>query len=57
MNGLLGKKIGMACVFSEDGSAIPVTMIEAGPCYVTQQKTVETDVMFPDVVFGNVMEG
>ena len=43
MNGLLGKKIGMACIFGEDGSAIPVTMIEVGPCYVTQLKTNETD--------------
>lgn len=34
--GLLGKKIGMTQIFDEEGAAIPVTLIEAGPCYVTQ---------------------
>ena len=33
---LLGKKIGMTQIFDEDGAAVPVTLIEAGPCYVTQ---------------------
>jgi large subunit ribosomal protein L3 len=42
--GLLGKKIGMTQIFSEeDGSVLPVTLIEAGPCLVVQKKTVETD--------------
>ncbi|MDD4431917.1 MAG: 50S ribosomal protein L3, partial [Bacteroidales bacterium] len=41
--GLLGKKIGMTSVFSADGKNIPCTVIEAGPCVVTQVKTVETD--------------
>lgn len=43
MNGMLGKKLGMACVFAENGNAIPVTMIEAGPCFVTQVKTLDND--------------
>ena len=37
--GLLGKKIGMTRVYSEQGQAIPVTVIEAGPCVVLQKKT------------------
>ncbi|MCD6224475.1 MAG: 50S ribosomal protein L3 [Deltaproteobacteria bacterium] len=37
--GLIGKKIGMTGVFSEDGQFIPVTVIQAGPCFVTQIKT------------------
>jgi large subunit ribosomal protein L3 len=40
---ILGKKVGMTQVFNEDGEAIPVTVIEAGPCYVTQVKTPERD--------------
>ena len=43
MKGILGKKLGMTQIFDEDGIAIPVTVIEAGPCYVTQKKTEETD--------------
>lgn len=43
MRGILGKKIGMTQLFDEDGAVVPVTVIEAGPCYVTQVKTVETD--------------
>ncbi len=43
MNGLIGKKIGMTRVFDEDGRHIPVTVIEAGPCVVTQVKTSEID--------------
>ena len=41
--GLIGKKIGMTQIFDENGSAIPVTLIEAGPCFVTQVKTAEKD--------------
>ena len=37
--GLLGKKIGMTQIFDENGTAVPVTIIEAGPCYVTQIRT------------------
>ena len=40
MPGLLGKKIGMTSVFSADGKNVPCTVIEAGPCVVTQVKTV-----------------
>ncbi len=43
MPGLIGKKVGMTSVFSADGKNIPCTVIEAGPCVVTQVKTVETD--------------
>ena len=42
-NGILGKKIGMTRVYSEDGVATCVTVLEAGPCYVTQLKTVEKE--------------
>ncbi len=43
MPGLIGKKIGMTSVFGADGKNIPCTVIEAGPCVVTQVRTVETD--------------
>ncbi len=43
MPGLLGKKIGMTSVFSADGKNVPCTVIEVGPCVVTQIKTSETD--------------
>ncbi|MDR2585621.1 MAG: 50S ribosomal protein L3 [Prevotellaceae bacterium] len=43
MPGLIGKKIGMTSVFDEDGKNIPCTVIEAGPCVVTQVCTVERD--------------
>ena len=43
MPGLLGKKIGMTSVFSADGKNVPCTVIEVGPCVVTQVKTVESD--------------
>lgn len=41
--GILGKKIGMTQIFEADGRMIPVTVVEAGPCVVIQNKTVETD--------------
>jgi len=41
--GLIGRKVGMTQVFDEDGVALPVTVIEAGPCYVTQIKSLEGD--------------
>ena len=43
MSGLIGKKIGITSVFSVEGKNIPCTVIEAGPCVVTQIKTVEKD--------------
>ena len=43
MSGLIGKKIGMTSVFSAEGKNIPCTVIEAGPCVVTQIRTVEKD--------------
>ena len=43
MPGLLGKKTGMMSVFSADGKNVPCTVIEAGPCAVTQVKTIEKD--------------
>ena len=41
--GIIGKKLGMTQIFDENGLVIPVTVIEAGPCCVTQKKTAETD--------------
>ena len=43
MSGLIGKKIGMTSVFSAEGKNIPCTVIEAGPCVVTQIRTIEKD--------------
>ncbi|HSH04173.1 MAG TPA: 50S ribosomal protein L3 [Anaerolineae bacterium] len=43
MKGLLGIKVGMTQVLTDDGYAIPVTLVQAGPCYVTQVKTDDTD--------------
>lgn len=43
MNGLIGKKLGMTQIFAKDGKAVPVTVVEAGPCYITQVKTVSQD--------------
>jgi large subunit ribosomal protein L3 len=41
--GLIGRKVGMTQIFDDDGIAFPVTLIEAGPCYVTQIKTEDND--------------
>lgn len=41
--GIIGKKLGMTQVFDERGNAVPVTVVEAGPCVVTQKKTMESD--------------
>lgn len=43
MKGIIGKKVGMTQIFGEDGQAIPVTVIQAGPCYVTQICTAEKE--------------
>lgn len=43
MKGIIGRKIGMTQVFTEKGAVVPVTVVEAGPIFVTQIKTVETD--------------
>ncbi|HEX2184922.1 MAG TPA: 50S ribosomal protein L3 [Chloroflexota bacterium] len=43
LGGLLGRKMGMTQVFDELGQVVPVTVIQAGPCWVTQVKTVESD--------------
>lgn len=43
MPGLIGKKIGMTSIFDEEGKNIPCTVIQAGPCVVTQVKTVDSD--------------
>jgi len=43
MKGILGKKVGMTQIFDERGEVIPVTVIEAGPCFVVQKKTIERD--------------
>ena len=41
--GILGKKIGMTQVFRADGQVVPVTLLKAGPCVVTQRKTPDID--------------
>ena len=43
MSGLIGKKIGMTSIFDDQGKNIPCTVLEVGPCVVTQVKTKETD--------------
>ena len=54
---IIGKKLGMTQIFLEDGSVVPVTVIEAGPCVVAQKKTVETDGYDAvQLAFGDVKE-
>lgn len=43
MRGIIGKKVGMTQIFDEKGEVVPVTVIEAGPCFVTQKKILEQD--------------
>ena len=43
LKGLIGRKIGMTQIFDETGAAVPVTLIEAGPCYVTQVRLPEKE--------------
>ncbi|MDA8189823.1 MAG: 50S ribosomal protein L3 [Dehalococcoidales bacterium] len=43
MEGILGRKVGMTRIFDDTGTIVPVTVIEAGPCYITQVKKSETD--------------
>ncbi len=43
MKAIIGRKLGMTQIFAEDGSAVPVTIVEAGPCTITQIKTPERD--------------
>ena len=43
MQGIIGKKVGMTSIYSVDGKNIPCTVIEAGPCVVTQLRTLERD--------------
>ncbi len=43
IKGLIGKKVGMTQIFDENGAAVPVTLIEAGPCYVTQVRSVDKE--------------
>jgi large subunit ribosomal protein L3 len=43
MKGIIGKKVGMTQIFDENGNVIPVTVIQAGPCYVTQVRTADRD--------------
>ena len=41
--GIIGKKLGMTQLFDEKGNVVPVTVVEAGPCVISQKKTVEND--------------
>lgn len=43
MDGILGRKIGMTQIFQDDGTAVPVTLVKAGPCVIVQRKTTGTD--------------
>lgn len=43
MKGIIGKKLGMTQIFLEDGTRVPVTVVQAGPCYVVQKKTAASD--------------
>jgi large subunit ribosomal protein L3 len=43
VKGIIGKKVGMTQVFKEDGTVVPVTVVEAGPCYITQVRTPDVD--------------
>lgn len=43
MKGIIGRKVGMTQVFDEKGTVTPVTLVEAGPCYIIQKKTIEHD--------------
>jgi large subunit ribosomal protein L3 len=43
MNGIIGKKVGMTSIFNEQGKLVACTIVEAGPCVVTQVKTQDTD--------------
>ena len=43
MKGIIGKKLGMTQIFLEDGTRVPVTVVQAGPCYVVQKKTADND--------------
>jgi large subunit ribosomal protein L3 len=43
MKGIIGKKVGMTQIFNENGTVTPVTVIQAGPCYVTQVRTADRD--------------
>ena len=43
MKNIIGKKIGMTQIFTEDGTVVPVTVVEAGPLKVIQKKTIEID--------------
>ena len=55
--GLIGKKLGMSHVYADNGNMIPVTVIEVGPCFVSQVKTVETDgYSAVQLAFGNTKE-
>ena len=57
MAGLLGKKIGMTSVFNEEGKNLPCTVIEAGPCVITQVKTEENDgYNAMQIAFGDMSE-
>ncbi|MDX1616999.1 MAG: 50S ribosomal protein L3 [Candidatus Promineifilaceae bacterium] len=57
MKGLLGFKVGMTQIIADDGTVTPVTVIEAGPCYITQVKTKDTDgYEAVQVGFGDVKE-
>ncbi|HEX2164244.1 MAG TPA: 50S ribosomal protein L3 [Thermoanaerobaculia bacterium] len=56
MDGILGKKLGMTQIYMDDGTAVPVTVVQAGPCLVVQRKTTDKD-GYEAVQLGLVEEG
>lgn len=57
MSGILGKKIGMTQIFDDSGLAVPVTVVQAGPCYVTQVRTEEKDgYSAVQIAYGDIKE-
>jgi large subunit ribosomal protein L3 len=56
VDGILGKKLGMTQIYMEDGTAVPVTVVQAGPCLVVQRKTAGED-GYEEVQLGLVEEG
>ena len=50
VHGIIGRKVGMTQVFEADGTAVPVTVVQAGPCLVVQRKSADKDGYEPDGV-------
>ena len=53
--GILGKKLGMSQLFDDQGRAVPVTLIEAGPCRITQLKSADTAVSYTHLTLPTIL--